>query len=447
MPHAARMLAVPPFHRDGYNGDPLERTRFLEHRASRRVNTPDTSSPHGSSAGNPLEHCSLGELLGYFLRLGALGFGGPVALIGYMHRDLVERRGWFSEADYKEGLTLAQLAPGPLAVQLAIYLGYLRAGTLGATLVGIVFCLPSFVVVVALGWGYQQYGGLRWVQAVFYGVGPVVIGIIAASAARLTQSTAGRDRLLWAILSVSAICTAVTESEYVLLFLCAGVLVWLLRGPRWFRPGTSPAASLVLSIPASLSASIGIAGDYDASQLWRMTWFFAKAGAFVFGSGLAIVPFLYGGVVTQYAWLDDAQFLDAVAVAMITPGPIVITVGFIGYLVAGLAGALVVSVATFLPCYLFTIVPAPLFRRYGSRRSIVMFVDGVTAAAVGAICGAVVVLGRRTLVSAEGGVLLPKLVLLAAAIGVLAGRWRVAEPLLVLAAALVGLAIYPYVGN
>jgi len=344
---------------------------------------------------------TLGDLVRYALQLGTLGFGGPVALVGFMHRDLVERRQWISEAEYKEGLTLAQIMPGPLAAQLAIYLGYVHYGVLGATLVGSAFVFPSFLMVLALGWAYVAYGGLPWMQAVFYGVGAAVIGIISISAYKLTQKTIGRDLLLGAIYLVSAAATVITETENILLFLAAGAIVWFVRVGRGV-----PAVSVALSIVPPVFGTTLPAVDVPLNTLLgQIALFFTKAGAFVFGSGLAIVPFLYGGVVKEYGWLDDRQFLDAVAVAMITPGPVVITVGFIGYLVGaqtgtvwgGLAGATVAALATFLPCYLFTVIPAPYFRKHGKRPGIVAFVDGVTAAAVGAIARACVVLGRRTL--------------------------------------------------
>lgn len=304
---------------------------------------------------------TLWQMVLYMLRLGSLGFGGPVALVGYMHRDLVEQRGWISEADYKEGLALAQLAPGPLAAQLGIYMGYVHYRLLGATLAGIAFVIPSFMMVVALGWAYVRYGGLPWMQAVFYGVGAAVIGIIAMSARKLTTKNIGKDKLLWAIYLLLLIVTVVTESEVAWLFIAAGVLVWLLRAPpKWIAKGGLPAIGLA-QLPA-LPAAAGV----DLSVLTQIGIFFAKAGAFVFGSGLAIVPFLYGGVVTEHHWLSDKQFVDAVAVAMITPGPVVITVAFIGYLIAGLQGASVAALATFIPCYLFTVVSAPYFKSTAS---------------------------------------------------------------------------------
>jgi chromate transporter len=382
----------------------------------------------------------------YTLYLGTCGFGGPVALVGYMHRDLVERRKWISEADYKEGLTLAQIMPGPLAAQLAIYLGYVHYGVLGATLVGIAFVLPSFLMVLALGWAYHRYGGLAWMQAVFFGVGACVIGIIAISAVKLTRKTIGRDRLLWLIYLVSAAVTVVTESEWIALFLGAGVLVWLLRTPpRFLRQPSQPAAAVWLPLAVS---GWGLP-QADGHTLWQMFLFFTKAGAFVFGSGLAIVPFLYSGVVKDvehggHGWLNDQQFLDAVAVAMITPGPVVITVGFIGFLVGGLEGASLAALATFLPCYLLTIIPAPYFKKYGKRPGIVAFVDGVTAAAVGAIAGAVLVLGRRTIFEGWAPDWI-KVALLAATILILLRVRKLPEPVVVLAAALVGLVVYPMV--
>src|SRR5882672_7986333 len=281
---------------------------------------------------------SLAQLVSYFLKLGSIGFGGPVALVGSMYRDLVERRHWISEDDYKEGLALAQLMPGPLAAQLAMFLGYVHYRILGATLTGIAFVLPSFLMVLAIGWAYVRYGGLPWMQAAFYGVGAAVIGIIAISAFKLTTKNIGKDKLLWAVYLVTAGVTVWSESESVWLFLGAGVLVWLVRAPpkRWLGKTTVPA---FMGLDPHWPTTCAIATGCDWTLLAQLGAFFAKAGAFVFGSGLAIVPFLYGGVVHDHQWLNERQFVDAVAVAMITPGPVVITVGFIGYLIAGFKGA------------------------------------------------------------------------------------------------------------
>lgn len=378
---------------------------------------------------------SLKQLTQYFLKLGALGFGGPIALVGYMHRDLVDERQWISEANYQEGLTLAQVAPGPLAAQLGFYMGYVHYGILGSALVGLAFVLPSFLMVVTLGWAYTRYGGLSWMQAVFYGVGAAVIGIIVISAYKLTRKTVGTDWLLWGIYLVNAAATIITQSERVELILAAGVLVWLIKSPprKWLKPSklnsfmAVPLLPILAAVPSATPALLG-----------QIALFFAAAGSFVFGSGLAIVPFLYGGVVKDFQWLDAQQFLDAVAVAMITPGPVVITTGFIGFLVAGLPGACVAAIAMFIPCYLLTIIPAPYFRKHGKNPGISAFVNGVTVAATGAIAGAVVVLGRQSLRD------IPTLLI---GLITLAALWKfgkkLPEPLIVAIAAIVGLAVYP----
>ncbi|MBI1870865.1 MAG: chromate transporter [Chlamydiae bacterium] len=370
---------------------------------------------------------SLRQLVLYALKLGATGFGGPVALVGYIFKDLVEKKKWISESDYKEGLALAQLAPGPLAAQLAIYLGYVDYHILGATLVGLAFVLPSFLMVVALGWAYQAYGGLSWMQAIFYGVGSSVIGIIALSAYKLTKKTIGKDKLLWGIYLVSAAFTAITESEQILLILGGGFLVWFVEHPPFKK---NHRLSIFFALPISAGAATTAVSN---GVLWHILTFFTKAGAFVFGSGLAIVPFLYGGVVKEYHWLNDHQFLDAVAVAMITPGPVVITVGFIGYLVAGFPGACVAALGTFLPCYLFTIIPAPYFKKYGKKPAIHSFVNGVTAAAIGAITGAVFVIGKKSIVD------IPTALMALVTAGILWKTKKVPEPLIIFVAAILGL--------
>jgi chromate transporter len=339
---------------------------------------------------------SLRQLVLYFLKLGAFGFGGPVALVAYMHKDLVEDRKWISEDDYKQGLALAQLAPGPLAAQLGIYMGFVHYRILGATLAGLAFVLPSFIMVVLLGIAYKLYGGLPWMQAVFYGVGAAVIGIVINSSYKLTTKSIGKftlqsfkqQWLLWLFFAVAAGITFITQQEHVLLFVAAGLLYMLVKAPpKWINRST---------VNSFIFLQIGF-WEYENTALVKIALFFAKAGAFVFGSGLAIVPFLHAGVVTETHWLNEQQFIDAVAVAMITPGPVVITVGFIGYLVAGFPGAAVAALATFLPCYLLTIILAPYFKKIAANKSIKAFVEGITAAVVGALVGAVAVIAQKNI--------------------------------------------------
>jgi chromate transporter len=376
-----------------------------------------------------LEPSSLADIVRYFLGLGSFGFGGPIALAGYMQRDLVERRRWIEKQDYVEGLALAQLAPGPLAAQLAIYLGWVRGRVLGATLVGLAFVLPSFVMVLVISALYVRYGGMPWMRGAFYGIGAAVIAIIARSAYKLVKLTLAKDGLLWGLFAASAVTTAWTESEIVWLFVASGVLAMLVKAP----PRASGATGLLSAVP--VWAVTGLIGPASMGTLWTITWYFAEAGAFVFGSGLAIVPFLHGGVVTRFHWLTDQQFLDAVAVAMITPGPVVITVAFIGYLVAGPLGSVVAALATFVPCYLFTVVPAPYFRRFAKNPSLKAFVDGVTAAATGAIAGAGFVLGRRALYD------VPTVLIALATLVLLVKLKKLPEPLLIVGAGAIGLAL------
>jgi len=370
---------------------------------------------------------TLQEFVIYFLKLGTLGFGGPIALAGYMQRDLVDERGWIAPDDYKQGLALAQLAPGPLAAQLAIYLGWVRGRVLGATLVGIAFVAPSFLMVLILSALYLKFGGLAWMQALFYGIGAAVIAIIAWSAARLARTTLGRDRLLWGLFAVSLIVTAWTAREIIWVFVASGLIPLLARA----RPAMPTKTLLVAAWPAWLTS--GLTGAASVGGLWKLFAYFAAAGLFVFGSGLAIVPFLHGGVVEQFRWLTERQFLDAVAVSMITPGPVVITVAFIGYLVAGPLGATVAAIGVFAPVYFVTVLAAPHFRRFAESPRIKAFVDGVTAAATGAIAGAVLVLGRRALVD------LPTVLICAATLAVIVKMKRVPEPALIAASGVVGL--------
>ncbi|HLP38175.1 chromate transporter [Lacibacter sp.] len=377
---------------------------------------------------------TLRQLVFYFLKLGSIGFGGPVALVGYMHRDLVENRKWISEEEYKQGLALAQLAPGPLAAQLGIYLGFVHYRVLGATLAGLAFVLPSFIMVVLLGIAYKLYGGLPWMQAVFYGVGAAVIGIIVMSSYKLTTKSIGKfnaqsfrsNWLLWLFFIMAAVITIITHKEEVLLFVGAGLLYMFIKAPpKWIN--TKTANSFIL-------LQIGF-WNYEINTLGKIAVFFTKAGAFVFGSGLAIVPFLHAGVVTENNWLTEQQFVDAVAVAMITPGPVVITVGFIGYLVAGFPGAVVAALATFLPCYLLTILPAPYFKKIAGNESIKAFVDGITAAVIGALAGAVIVIATRSIVDYI------TFLIAAATVFALIYVRKIQEPLIILIAALLGIFI------
>ena len=388
------------------------------------MRSPELNVPAARNPNRTTREYSLARLVLYFLRLGTLGFGGPIALAGYMQRDLVEERRWIGEDEYLEGLALAQLAPGPLAAQLAMYLGFVRSGWLGATLVAFAFIGPSFLMVVLLATAYMRYGGLAWMQAAFYGIGAAVIGIIARSAWKLMKTTLRNDVLLWLIFAVLAISTTITEREIVWLFLAGGVTALGIKAiPKKIGTGRLPVIFLI-------GASAPALGNFG-----EVFGYFVKAGLFVFGSGLAIVPFLHGGVVVQRHWLNERQFLDAVAVAMITPGPVVITVGFIGFLVAGLSGAFAAALGVFLPVYIVVVLVAPYYKRFAQNPQLRSFVAGVTASATGAIAGAVVVLAKRAVHDVPTAMI--ALVTL-----MLQFRWKLPEPLLIVAAGIAGLLLF-----
>jgi len=376
------------------------------------------------------KEASFHDFLLYFLRLGTVGFGGPIALASRMESDLVAERGWIEREDYLEGLAFAQLAPGPLAAQLAMYLGYVRAGVLGATSVAIAFIAPSFLMVVAIAALYVRYDGLRWMQALFYGIGAAVIGIILRSTIKLGRVTLKKDPLSWGIFVVLAISTAYTGREIIWLFLLAGLVSLAVKA--W--PSRTANSVLCVASPAALLAAL------PSGRHWTLFLYFLKSSLFVFGSGLAIVPFLHGGVVESHHWLNEDQFLDAIAVAMITPGPVVITVAFIGYLADGLVGAVLAGLGVFLPVYLMIVIVAPFYRRFSNNRSIKAFVTGVTAAATGAIAGAVFVLARHSIHD------VPTFAIAGLSLLVL-WRWKVPEPLIVAGSGIAGLLLFSLVGG
>ncbi|MEP7234307.1 MAG: chromate transporter [Ignavibacteriota bacterium] len=374
------------------------------------------------------ETYSLKGLVLYFLKLGTIAFGGPVALAGYMERDLVEERGWVTSEEYIKGLAFSKIAPGPFATQLALYIGYIRAKTLGATLVGIFFILPSFLMVVGFAALYVEYGEMAWISAAFYGVSAAVIGIMIRSAYKLTRTVLEKNRLLWSIFIFSAIATAWLEGEPLWLLIAAGILnlLYVTRGALFSR------SSLKLYFPLYVLDVIPVA---TASRSFiDLFLYFIKAGSVVFGSGLAIVPFLYGEVVTQNHWLTNKQFVDAVAVSMITPGPVVITVAFIGYLISSLPGAIAAALGVFLPVYLFVTLLTPFYEKVAKNIKVKAFIFGVTAATTGAIAGSLFNLGRHSLIE------LPSIAIMLVTAALLF-RFKIPEVLIVLAAAAIGLLI------
>ncbi len=388
----------------------------------------ETREQYPGSNWSALKPVGLWELVGYFLRLGAFGFGGPIALAGYMHRDLVPR-GWITEQEYSEGLAFSQMLPGPLAAQLAMWIGFIRHGALGASLVGIVFILPTFLIVLAVAYLYVAYHGLSLVQALFYGIGPVIIAIVALSAIRLARSTVGSDRKMWVIFAVVAIITVAARTEIALLFVIAGIIGAILHHPpkKWKKPGNAA---------TGLFSAVAFSVPFSAMPLLaQLGGFFIKAGAFTFGSGLAIVPFLHQGVVLEHHWLNERQFLDAVAVGIISPGPVVISAAFVGYLVAGFRGSLVAAAGVFLPVYLFVLFVGRYIVRYRENPALRGFIKGATSAASGAIAGASVIL-------AQGSIIDTATALIGMTSILVLWRFKVPEPILIGVAAVAGVFLY-----
>ena len=375
------------------------------------------------------ERGRIAELVRYFLRLGLLGFGGPVALVGQMERELVADRGWLSKEQMRESIAICQSLPGPLAIQVGIYISYLRGGFWGAWAGGWAFIFPNFVIVAALGALYVYFGALQPVTGIFYGVAPAVIALILHSCYRLAK-LGMEDWIQWAIAAACIAVTVIMQAEVALLFIGAGLVGILYYGNLFRRP---PPVALQVAVAPALAQLAPVA---SGSTLGKLLLFFLKAGSLTFGSGLVIVPFLEQGLVQQYGWLDERQFLIAVAVGMISPGPVVITATFVGYLVAGFWGSLVSTIGIFLPSFILVLVAAPLLARYRLNPNVQGFVKGAYGAAIGTILGACILLGRVAI-----GDWLTALIGIAS-LAVLF-RWKVSNPLLIAATAAVGLVAFP----
>jgi chromate transporter len=372
------------------------------------------------------------ELALYFLPLGFLGFGGPVALVGQMERELVNDKRWLSKEQMRESIAICQSLPGPLAIQVGIYIAWLRGGFWGAWLGGWCFILPNFVIVAALGALYVYLGDLQPVTAIFYGVSPAVIALILHSCYRLAK-LGMEDWLQWAIAAVCLVVTVILQAEVALLFIGAGIVGILYYGSLFKR---APAFLPAVLMPAAAAPMAPVAPVATTSILGKLLLFFLKAGSLTFGSGLVIVPFLEQGLVQQYNWVDERQFLIAVAVGMISPGPVVITATFVGYLVAGFWGSLVSTIGIFLPSFLLVLIVAPLLARHRGNANVQGFVRGAYAAAIGTILGACILLGRIAIDD-----------WLTAAIGIISlavlFRWKISNPVLIAVTAVVGLIAYP----
>jgi len=372
----------------------------------------------------------VGELVAYFLRLGTLWFGGPVALVGQMERELVQDRKWLTKDEMRQAIAVCQTLPGPLAIQVGIFISYLRGGFWGAWAGGWAFILPNFLIVAALGALYVRFEGLSWMAAIFYGVSPAVIALILHSTYRLAK-LGMEDWLQWVIAVACFVVTVALQAEVAVMFILAGA-AGILNYGSLFR-GRTPPALVLAAVPTAVGS---VAQPATAKTLGALLAFFLKAGSLTFGSGLVIVPFLEKGLVQQTGWLDERQFLVAVAVGMISPGPVVITATFVGYLVAGFWGSAVSTFGIFLPSFLLVLIVAPILVRHRDNKNVAGFVKGAYAAAIGTILGACILLGKIAI-----GDWLTAVVGLAS-LGVLF-KWKVPNPALMAATAVIGLMAFP----
>ena len=388
-----------------------------------------SAAPEPSAVAVAAKRRPIREIVAYFLRLGTLGFGGPVALCGLMEKELVGERGWLTKEEMRDAIAVSQALPGPLAIQVGIFIAYLRGGFWGAWAGGWAFILPNFLIVAALGALYVHFGGLSWMTALFYGVSPAVIALILHSCWRLAK-LGMEDWLQWLIAIVCFGVTIWLQAEVAILFIGAGILGILYYGSP-FRGGKEPTGMLALA-----PLAVGTSKEPTLGVLGQLSAFFLKAGSLTFGSGLVIVPFLEKGLVQQYGWLDGREFLVAVAVGMMSPGPVVITATFVGYLVAGFWGSLVATISIFLPSFILILVVAPILVRHRGNANVQGFVKGAYAAAIGTILGACVLLGKIAI-----GDWLTALIA-AGSLAVLF-RWKVSNPLLVGITAAIGLVAFP----
>jgi len=375
----------------------------------------------------PVRRVPLRDLVWYYLRLGTIGFGGPVALVGQMEKELVQERQWLTKEEFREGVAVCQSLPGPLAIQVGIFISYIRGGFWGAWAGGWAFILPNFLFVAALGALYVYFGDLPPVKAIFYGVSPAVIALILYSCFRLAK-LGMEDRLQWIIAAGCFIVTVAMQAEVALLFIISGAIGIAYYGTLSRRRSRVPTLSLLAALPAK-GAAVAVP---TGSILGQLVVFFLKAGSLTFGSGLVIVPFLEKGLVQQTGWLNGQQFLVAVAMGMLSPGPVVITATFVGYLVAGFWGSVVSTMGIFLPSFLLVLIVAPILIRHRENPNVQGFVKGAYAAAIGTILGAGVLLGRIAI-----GDWLTAIIGVASLVALV--RWKVSNPLLVAITAGIGL--------
>jgi chromate transporter len=367
----------------------------------------------------------VGEVAALFLKLGLIAFGGPAAHIALMRQEVVQRRHWLSEQAFLDLLGASNLIPGPTSTELAIYLGYSRAGRIGLVLAGLLFILPAMLLVLAFAWAYVEFGSTPEAGALLYGVKPVIVAVIVQAIYGLLRS-AVKSWALGVVVVVTAGMYFGGLNPLVPLFGLA-ILVMLIENRARLSASSHSSALVLMAVPLAQAAPA--AAGFSLGVLFLT---FLKIGATLYGSGYVLLAFLHDDFVNRLGWLTDQQLLDAIAVGQLTPGPVFTTATFIGYVVGSWAGAIVATVAVFLPSFVFVAVVYPLVPRLRASPWTAAFLDGANAAAVGLMAAVAWQLGATSIVDA-----------LTAALGLLATllliRFRVNSAWLVLGGALTGL--------
>ena len=382
----------------------------------------------------------LQELAGLFLKLGAIGFGGPQAHIAMINDEAVEQRGWLSTDECSDGLAVCEMLPGPASTQMGIYTGYVYGGWLGALVAGLAFVTPAFFIVVGLSWVYFQFQQLPQLKALFFGLSPVMIAIILGFCYKLGRKSI-QSWLSVAIALLAFVASVFSGLSTPLVFLLAGLGGIGLYGPKGIRTHSFLPLGLLATVQPSFWGS-----ERLTAYGWPLFTFFLKVGAFIFGGGLVIIPLLEFEMVERLGWLSTADFINGVAIGQLSPGPVVLTAAFVGYKMAGFLGALISAVGIFTPSFLFIMLAAPLLVRLRQNPWVQAFLKGVKPSVVGAIMASAVPLG----VSAFDQSNWPLSVL---AIGI-AGmsltaivRFRITAWKLSLGGATIGLVGYPLLGG
>jgi chromate transporter len=349
-----------------------------------------------------------------------------------MRRDLVDRYGWIRPEEYDEGLAIATACPGPLAYQLGVYCGYILHGAAGAFVVAVAFAAAPFCIVVIIAMLYVQYGSTRILQALFYGVEPVVVALIVRSCWDLGRKTLRGEWLAYAVAAIACAITVIVQQELVAIFLIAGALGIIIFYRRPVDVGRPPQPREKRDVKLTVVAPLAVTGFQSVAPL-KLFWFFFKTGFLIFGSGLVVVPFLKAYVVDQYHWITNRAFLDAVAVGIVSPGPVVITATFVGFLTHHISGALAATAGIFAPSIIFVLLGTPILRRYRQNGRVQGFIRGITVAVVGVLVGTSYLVGRSVIHDAF------TLVLLIGALALLLSKLKVPEVALVAAGAALGL--------